>query len=450
MIEQATDGTDAVSAAITRAREHTLTVRLRGLAAACMTVISLMLFSSYAVGEAMPSASTALRLAGLVALGMYVAASYTPTFARNLHAFGLALVYSMAALAAAGAYLRENVAILGIMQTMLLLLSSAILPWGLRMQWAAVLPCAAFLGATAWWIGPFEPHDPDLPIFVDAATAFALSLFVARGTRTAFDNAAAENHRLQAAEAHIRSLADALEAKVHARTAELEAALADQRSLARAISHDLRQPLRHIDGFTRMLAEEAGERLEATQLGHIDRVRMATARMDHMVDALLELTRVAGEPIERTPVDLTALARRIGATLAEHETGRRVTLEVEEGLQAVGDPALVHNLLHELLANAWKFTRGRDPARVQVGRDNGAFFVRDDGHGFDMRHATRLFGTFERLHHTDEFEGEGVGLAVAQRIARRHGGRVWAESEPGRGATFFFTLAPGDAREPQG
>jgi len=412
-----------------------------------MTVIALVLFSSYAVGEAMPSASTALRLAGLVALGVYVASSYTPSFATHLHTLGLALVYSMAALAAAGAYLRGNLAILGIMQTMLLLLSSAVLPWGVQMQLAAVFPCAALLGATAWWIGPFEPHDPNLPIFVDSAAAFALSLFVARGTRTAFDNAAAENYRLEDAQAQIRSLADALEAKVHARTAELEAALADQRSLARAISHDLRQPLRHIDGFTRMLAEDAGERLVATELDHIDHVRMATARMDHMVDALLELTRVAGEPIERKPVDLSAMARDIGATLAERESGRTVTLEVEDGLRAVGDPALVHNMLRELMANAWKFTRGSDPSRVQVGRDNGAFFVRDDGHGFDMRHATRMFDTFERLHHTDEFEGEGVGLAVAQRIARRHGGRVWADSEPGRGATFYFTLAAGNARE---
>jgi signal transduction histidine kinase len=412
-----------------------------------MTVITLLLLTSYAVGEAMPSSSTALRVTGVAALGAYVASSYTPTFTRHLAVFGLALVYSMAALAAAGAYLRANVAILGIMQAILLLLASAILPWGIRMQWAVVFPCMVLLGATAWWIGPFEPHDPNLPVFVDAAAAFALSLFVASATRTAFDNAAAENHRLQAAEARIRSLADALEAKVHARTAELEAALSDQRSLARAISHDLRQPLRHIDGFTRMLAEDAGERLDATEHDHIDHVRMATARMGHMVDALLELTRVAGEPIERKPVDLSALARDIGESLAERETGRKVTLEVEDGLRAVGDPALVRNMLRELMANAWKFTRGRDPALVHVGRDNGAMFVRDDGHGFDMRHASRLFGTFERLHHTDEFEGEGVGLALAQRIARRHGGRVWAESEPGRGATFYFTLSPDGARD---
>lgn len=436
-----TDDLD-LRAQVGQARAEALTQRLRLIAIACMTVIGMLILASLVAGEALPPTYTPLRIAGFVVVGGFVALSYRPGFVRHQKLWGWMLTSSVAGLAAYGSALRHNPAIAGILETMLVLLASAVIPWGIGMQSALVASCSVLLAAVAWRLGPFGPDNPVLPILVDAGTGLALSLFVAHGTRTAFDRATAENLRLQAARARIRSLADQLEAKVRGRTAELEATLADQRAMTRAISHDLRQPLRHIDGFTRMLTSELAGRLDPDHLDQMARVCMATARMDRMVDALLEISRVAGKPLESSSIDLSGVARDLAATLSAAEPGREVALVVEDGMKVDGDPGLVRNLMHALLANAWKFTRRSGEARVHVGRHREAFFVRDNGSGFDMQHASRLFGTFERLHHPDEFEGEGVGLAIAQRVVRRHGGRIWAESEPGRGATFFFTLSP--------
>ncbi|HYC55585.1 MAG TPA: ATP-binding protein [Candidatus Binatia bacterium] len=192
------------------------------------------------------------------------------------------------------------------------------------------------------------------------------------------------------------------------------------------------------DGVGSDLAEQHREQ-------QLSRVCLATTRMDRMVDALLEISRVGGKPVERGPIDLSGLAAYLAAEMAREEPGRQVQFEVEDGLRAEGDRGLVRSLLRELLSNAWKFTRNIERARVEVGRIGSAFYVRDDGPGFDMQHASRMFDTFERLHHSDEFEGEGVGLAIAARVARRHGGRIWAESRPGAGATLFFTLSDEDS-----
>jgi len=433
-----------VSAAVDDVRTRALTHRLRLIALASMSVIGMLILASLLVGEALPPIYTPLRVAGFVTLAAFVLLSHRPGFVRSQSLWGWILITSVAALAVTGSVLRENIATGAILEAMLVLLTSAVIPWGVRQQAGIVTSCSLLLGAAAWILGPFPADDPDLPVLVDAAAAFLLSMFVAHGTRTSFDNAAAENLRLQAARAYIRSLADDLEAKVRNRTAELEATLADQHAMTRAISHDLRQPLRHIAGFTQVLTDDLAESLDADHRDQMARVCTATARMDRMLDALLEISRVAGKPLQRERIDLTRMLRDLGETLTSAEPDRSVDLDVEDGLTANGDPGLVRNMMHALLANAWKFTRGRIPASVRVGRQRNAYFVRDNGSGFDMHHATRLFGTFERLHHPDEFEGEGVGLAIAARVVRRHGGRIWAESEPGRGAVFFFTLSPDD------
>lgn len=428
--------------AVAEVRERSITERLRLIGLACMTVIAMLLVATMVVGERLPAPYTPLRLAGFVFAGTMVLASYRPGFARRQQLWGWLVITLMASLSAYGAISRDNPAIAAILDTMLTLLTSAVLPWGARVQALNIGSTAALFYFAVFYLGPYPPNDPHIPVIVDTTAAFLLSFFVARGSRKLFDDAAAENLRLVAARSRIRILADQLEAKVRSRTAELEATLEDQRSTTRAISHDLRQPLRHIASFTQMLRDDLGDSLDHDHREQLARVCTATARMDRMVDAMLEISRVAGKPLEERPVDLSYIARDLGAKLGRLEQDHSVDLEVEGGLTAVGDPALVRGLLHELMANAWKFTRGEALAAVRIGRHGGAFFVRDNGPGFDMRYASKMFETFERLHHVGEFEGEGVGLAIARRVARRHGGRLWAESEPGCGATFYFTLGP--------
>jgi light-regulated signal transduction histidine kinase (bacteriophytochrome) len=211
-----------------------------------------------------------------------------------------------------------------------------------------------------------------------------------------------------------------------------------------SVSHDLRAPLRAIDGFSQALVEDCGEQLDDSARDYLRRIRAATKRMADLIDDLLDLSRVTRREMRREPVDLSALASAIGSQLQRSEPARRVDLVVRPGLVARGDPHLLRLLLENLLGNAWKFTGGRAEARVEFGATEAhggvAYFVRDDGVGFDMAYADKLFGAFQRLHAADEFPGTGIGLATVQRIVHRHGGRVWAESVVGGGATFYFSL----------
>jgi signal transduction histidine kinase len=427
---------------VAEVREKSVTERLRLIGMACATVIAMLLLATLLVGEDLPIPYTPLRFAGLVAVLAFVLASYRPAFTRHQALWGWLLITFMASLASYGAVSRRNPAIAGILETMLTLLTSAVLPWGLPVQAINIATCAALFYFAIWQLGPYPAGDPHIPVIVDTTAAFVLSLFVAYGSRRLFDKAAAENLRLVDARSRIRILADQLEAKVKSRTAELEATLEDQRATTRAISHDLRQPLRHIASFTQMLRDDLADSLGDDHREQLARVASATARMDRMVDAMLEISRVAGKPLEAGNVDVSRIATELGAELARLDPEHRVELTVDAGMTAVGDPALVRSLLHELMENAWKFTRGREVPDVHVGRENQVFFVRDSGAGFDMRYASKMYETFERLHHANEFEGEGAGLAIARRVVRRHGGRLWAESQPNHGATFYFTLSP--------
>lgn len=247
------------------------------------------------------------------------------------------------------------------------------------------------------------------------------------------------------AERRIRELAGTLEARVRARTAELEDANRELDDFNFSVSHDLRTPLRAIEGFSQALLEDCSDHLDATGRDHLQRIVAATARMGERIEALYELARLQRASLQLRPLDLAALAHELVAELREAEPHRAVETDIAEVPVAEGDPRMLRIVLASLLGNAWKFTARGAPARIAFGARTGEdgrtlYFVRDNGTGFDMRFADKLFRMFHRLHREEEFAGRGVGLATAQCIVSRHGGRMWAESARGAGATFFFTL----------
>ena len=211
------------------------------------------------------------------------------------------------------------------------------------------------------------------------------------------------------------------------------------------VSHDLRAPVRVVEGFARILKEDYGRQLDRIGNDHLDRVLAAAARMNAMIDAMLSIARLSSQPIARQPVNLSQLAAYVVDDLRRNQADRQVEVTIQPGLQAVGDPTLLRQVIENLLSNAWKYTARCERAQVSfaAGQRDGrhVFEVRDNGAGFDMRSADRLFGLFQRLHSANDFPGTGVGLASVQRIVRRHGGDIWAEAEPGQGACFYFTLA---------
>jgi hypothetical protein len=211
-----------------------------------------------------------------------------------------------------------------------------------------------------------------------------------------------------------------------------------------SVSHDLRAPLRRIDGFSQALIENYGDKLDAEGRDHLQRVRVAARHMADLIDDLLKLSRVGRSEMSHEQVDLSALAREVADELRRTQPDRRVDFVIADGLVARGDGRLLRVVFENLLGNAWKFTSRRPDVRIEFSRvpceDRQAYVVRDNGAGFDMAYASRLFAPFQRLHTEDEFPGTGIGLATAQRVVHKHGGRIWAESEAGHGATFYFTL----------
>jgi PAS domain S-box-containing protein len=235
-----------------------------------------------------------------------------------------------------------------------------------------------------------------------------------------------------------------LETRVKQRTAELEATNKELEAFSYSVSHDLRGPLRGIDGFSRALLEDYASTLDSTAKGYLERIISASERMGELIDDLLELSRLSRAALRQQSVNLSEIAQNIVARLRENAPHRQVAVRIEEGLVAVGDARLLTVVLENLLENAWKFTAKHMDAQLEVNAfqqdDQRVFFVRDNGAGFDMTYANKLFAAFQRLHDQEEFKGTGIGLATVQRIIHRHGGRIWADGEVGKGATFYFTL----------
>ena len=250
--------------------------------------------------------------------------------------------------------------------------------------------------------------------------------------------------QIQARDRSLQESRDQLEQRVRERTAALDASNQELEAFSYSVSHDLRSPLRSIDGFSQALLEDMEGRLDANAAGHLARIRAASQRMASLIDDLLSLSRITRTDLTMKRVDLSAMARAICEELAAAQPGRKVIVAVEDGLAAMADPRLTRQVLENLIGNAWKFTSKRSDARVEFGSVAGAdgpvFVVRDNGAGFDPAYADRLFGVFQRLHAMTDFPGTGVGLAIVERIVKRHGGRVWAESAVGQGASFYFTL----------
>ncbi len=252
----------------------------------------------------------------------------------------------------------------------------------------------------------------------------------------------------------IQSLNDELETRVRERTAELTAANRELESFAYSISHDLRAPLRGIDGFSHLLAEEYADRLDEAGRGYLDRVRRAAQRMGTLIDDILELSRVTRQEMRRVRVDLSQIAVEVLEERARAEPAHRVEAVIAPDCQAFGDPQLLRVLMQNLLENAWKYSARQAAPSIAFGQEQidgePVFFVRDNGVGFDMKYAGRLFTPFQRLHKPEEYEGTGIGLATVARVAHRHGGRVWVETSPGQGATFRFTLGrpPVEGQQP--
>lgn len=274
---------------------------------------------------------------------------------------------------------------------------------------------------------------PELELLAELADTLAYGL-----TSLRFQTALADR------EEQLRRLNAELEQRVVASTQELRETNRELESFTYSVSHDLRSPLRSIDGFSRILLDRHAQQLDPQARHYLERVRAASQRMGQLIDNLLDLSRIGRSALTPVRVDLSALAERIVADLRERDPERAVEVVIEPRLIAWCDQGLIWVALENLLGNAWKYTGAQPHACIELGcsvSEGGAiYFVRDNGAGFDMKYADKLFAPFQRLHRADEFEGSGIGLATVQRVIHRHGGRIWADAAPGQGATFYFTL----------
>jgi light-regulated signal transduction histidine kinase (bacteriophytochrome) len=249
------------------------------------------------------------------------------------------------------------------------------------------------------------------------------------------------------AEQNIRELNTELERRVVERTAELEAANKELEAFSYSVSHDLRAPLRAVDGFSQAVLENYGAQLPEQGQQDLQAVRKGARQMGRLIDDLLTFSRLSRTPFKKQDVNTGKLVRHVLEELSPQQKGRQIEISIADLPACQADRAMLTQAWMNLLSNAIKYTRQRETAVIEIGcdaaRDEIIYFVRDNGAGFDMRYIHKLFGIFQRLHRADEFEGTGVGLAIVQRIIHRHGGRIWADAAVDHGATFYFTLGKG-------
>jgi signal transduction histidine kinase len=310
------------------------------------------------------------------------------------------------------------------------------------------LPLTGFIVLAQGWLNQIIPGQFSNPALTAALMVLGFAgvmvlVVTAAGGVISKDLDRARAARQQA-EAEIGALNLELEKRVRERTAQLVAANRELEAFSYSVSHDLRAPLRGIDGWTLAFLEDYAHQLNDQGRTYLERVRTETQHMGQLIDDMLSLSRVGRAQMQREPVDLTALAWGIVGRCRETGPERRVEFVIQDGLTAVGDLQLLEIALSNLVENAWKFTGKRPAGIIAFGRmpqeGQPVFFVQDNGAGFNPAYADKLFGAFQRLHKTSEFPGTGIGLATVQRILNRHGGRIWAEAAVDQGATFYFTL----------
>lgn len=310
----------------------------------------------------------------------------------------------------------------------------------------------------AWLVGTYSVYRPMRKLGAAAARLAEGDLSARAGVSTGAgeidDLSVRFDAMAEAIEHQVGELAEArraqealnseLEERVRRRTAELLASNKELEAFNYSVSHDLRAPLRAIDGFSQALLEDQADRLDDAGRADLTRVKAAANRMDELIDSLLALSRLTRVEMDIQNVDLSRLAGDVLAELRGRDPGREVGVAIQPGVAGEADAVLVRSVLENLLGNAWKFTAKTPDARIEFGTvsidGENVYFVKDNGAGFDMAYSDKLFGAFQRLHDQREFPGTGVGLATVARVVHRHGGRVWAEGRPGEGATFYFTL----------
>jgi PAS domain S-box-containing protein len=318
-----------------------------------------------------------------------------------------------------------------------------------RLLQSGDMPAATYAGLWATitagqtWKGEFHNRKKNGELFWESATIAPIK--DGAGVITNYVAVKEDITGRRSTEQQLQQLNEELEERIRRRTGMLELANAELDAFSYSVSHDLRTPLRGIDGFSQALVEECGDQLSAAAKHYLQRVRAGTQRMGQLIDDLLRLSRVSRSSLNRQRLDLSSMAGGLLEEIRQGDPGRPLEVSLEPGLTASGDQGLIRSVLQNLLGNAWKYTANVPVVKIEVFRavqpdGTEAFAIRDNGAGFDMAYAGKLFAPFQRLHSTHDFEGSGIGLAIVQRIIRRHGGQVWATGMVDQGATFFFTL----------